>query len=223
MGCRLGRTLPLLAEKVIYFQINFIYNEGKVINVLDKIDFIYINDQKFAEIITCNPLFIVPIEVFKIIEPDSILIVTASLLDLAHQLGNIGFQIDEQIGRRHKLDHRIKNVVVTPVIALVYKTALIKIRRKNVSVLVNGSVLYCGPVVVPDLIHLFKTTVQKIDLNVKRPSRHVLIKISHVWVFIHSLKQGMPPVMFCEFRRKGGLAASDIATDGNVLKFLSHK
>ena len=64
------------------------------------------------------------------------------------------------------------------VIALVDMPALAQVGSKDVCIFVNGAVLYNGSFAFADLAHLVKAAVEKIDLQVKRPARHVVIKIT---------------------------------------------
>lgn len=57
-------------------------------------------------------------------------------------------------------------------------TTAMKIRSKNVCVFVNGAVLNNGLFTFPDLSDLIEPAVQKIDLKMEGPSRHVRVKIA---------------------------------------------
>lgn len=73
--------------------------------------------------------------------------------------------------------------------------ALVQVSGKNVSIFINGSVLNNGLFAFADLPHLIKPAVQKVDLQMKRPTRHVVIKIAQVRIVINRFVKGSPAVM----------------------------
>lgn len=83
----------------------------------------------------------------------------------------------------------MKNIEITLVVAVINVLTLVQIGGKDVSILVNGTVLNDGPLAFADLPHLVKPTVQKINLQVKRPARHVFIEIAQVWILVDRFKK----------------------------------
>ena len=94
-----------MAEQTIYLKINLAYNICEVINVLYKIQIRYINHKEFAQGVATNPIFIMLVQVFKVIEAHGIFEVAAPFLNLPYQFWNIGFQINQQIRGLHEVNH----------------------------------------------------------------------------------------------------------------------
>src|SRR5258706_13915622 len=98
----------------------------------------------------------------------------------------------------HKVDHRMEDVEIALVIAVVDVTAGMKILREDMSVFINGAVLDDCPFAFADHAHLVEATVQKIYLQMKCPSRHIFIKIAEVRIVFNRLVQRSPAIMLCQ-------------------------
>ena len=90
----------------------------------------------------------------------------------------------------------MEDIQVTGIIPFGYVTALIEIGCKDICVLINCPVLDGGHIVRLDFGNLPEATVQEIDLKIESPSRHILIKILQVRVFVNRFKKRMPTIMF---------------------------
>src|SRR5882762_8844862 len=95
-----------------------------------------------------------------------------------------------------------------------------QVGREDMRILINGPVLdhRLGPRV--DLQQLVQPAVQKEDLQVERPARHVLIKIVQVRIMIHILELRDPFVMLAQHLRQRRFACADIPRYGDMLRFL---
>lgn len=60
-----------------------------------------------------------------------------------------------------------------------------QVGRKDVCIFINGSILNNGFIAFADLPHLIKPAVQKINLEMECPARHVIIKIAQIWIVIY--------------------------------------
>lgn len=172
-------------EQIVQLQVNLIYNKGEVLNAFNKIQFIYIYRQQLTFAVTANPVFIVFVEILQIIQPNGIFIITATLLNLANQFRDIGFQINQKIRGFYKSDHGLKNIKIALIILISQVTTLMKIGCKDMCIFIDRPILYRNPVATVYFIHLSEPAVQKIDLQVKRPSLHVTIKVTEVGVLLH--------------------------------------
>ena len=56
------RKVRKLSEKIIYFEINFIHDKTKIIDVLNKVQMINVNYKQFAIFIISDPAFIMFIQ-----------------------------------------------------------------------------------------------------------------------------------------------------------------
>lgn len=98
-------------------------------------------------------------------------------------------------------------------------SARMQVRRENVRVFIDRAVLDNGPGAFAYLANLVKTTIKKIDLQVKSPLGHVAIKIAQVWVVVNRLEQCSPPIMLRKFLGEGTFPGAYIAGDSDVFDF----
>ena len=91
-----------------------------------------------------------------------------------------------------------------------------QIRRKNVRVLVDGSVLDDLLSAFLQFSQLSESRSQEENLQIERPTLHVLVEIIQVRVVIHLLEMRLVAVVFCEERGQRSLSRPDVSGDGNV-------
>src|SRR6267154_4353064 len=106
----------------------------------------------------------------------------------------------------YKVDHRMKNIEIALVIAIVDMAAGMEVFGKNIGIFINGSVLNDGLLTFPDDPNLVKPAVEEIDLKMKRPTGHVFIKVTKIRVRVNRFIQGSPPVMFRQLFGKSGFS-----------------
>jgi hypothetical protein len=92
----------------------------------------------------------------------------------------------------------------------------VKVRCKNVCILINGAVLDNRFARFPYIDDLIEAAVKEIDLQVEGPSLHIFIEIVQVWIIVNVFKMGIPAVVFCQEISKGGFSGAYIAGDRNV-------
>lgn len=111
----------------------------------------------------------------------------------------------------------MKDVQVTLVIPFRYVTTLVQVGRKNVRILVDCSILNGRFVAVLDFVYLFEPAIQKIDLDVKCPFCHIVIKVSEVRICVNRLVEWVPSIVFCKSFRKACFSGSYIPTNRYML------
>ena len=90
---------------------------------------------------------------------------------------------------------------------------------KNAGILVNGPVLDDILSGIADIYHFLESLVQKIDLKVERPTRHVVVKIFKVRVVVNRFILRDPSQILCQQPCKSGLSAADISCDTYMHSF----
>ena len=73
-----------------------------------------------------------------------------------------------------------------------------QVGRKNKGIFVDGAVLDNGVCRFFDFLYLRKTAIEVIDLQIKRPTLHVVVEIVEVGVLVDVFEMGVPVVMFGE-------------------------
>lgn len=79
----------------------------------------------------------------------------------------------------------MKDVQVALVIAIADVTAAMKVGGKDVRVFIDGAILHGCLLTLTDFGYLAKATIQKIDLKMKRPAGHVIIKIAQIRIMLY--------------------------------------
>ena len=104
-----------------------------------------------------------------------------------------------------------------------------QVGRENARVLEDGTVLYDSVVALGNLYNLLEAFVEKVNLQVERPSVHVFVEVVEIRIVVHWLKFGYPAITFGQKFGERGLAASyiscycdvhDVVRVGCVLKIL---
>lgn len=95
-------------------------------------------------------------------------------------------------------------------------SALVKVCGEDIGIFVDGTVLNNGLIAVPDLVHLIKPAIQKIDLQMKGPTGHIRIKILQVRIVIYRFIQRCPTIVSGKSFGEGGFSGANIAGNGDV-------
>ena len=169
--------------------------------------------------ITRDPLLIMFIEILQILELDIELKVPVSFRDLLNKLRDVGPQIDQKVGRFNKADHRIIDIEIALVVAIVDVTTGMKIGGEDVCVFVDRTVLDHGSRAFADLANLVETAIQKIDLQMERPLCHVAIEIAEIWVLVDRLEQRCPAVVLRQLVGERAFAGADVTGDSYMFDF----
>jgi len=138
------------------------------------------------------------------------------------QCGYTRSQIDEQVGRLNLSSHRVEELEVIFEVALLNQSHFIQIGRKDGRIFVNRAILNDGlhpPAYFDDLL---QALVQKVHLQVERPSAHVVVKIYQIGIVVRRLKQRFPTVMPRQQLAKRGLSSTNIARNSDMLNLVGH-
>jgi hypothetical protein len=71
-----------------------------------------------------------------------------------------------------------------------------------------------------DLQQLIQPVIQEEDLQIKTPSRHVLIEIVQIRIVINILKLRYPTIVLAQHLRERSLSGANIARNGDVFCLL---
>ena len=97
-----------------------------------------------------------------------------------------------------------------------HKTHRMKVRCEDVCVFVNGAILDHISSALANVVYLLKTTVKKEDLQVERPTLHVLVKIKEVWIIVHFFLLHVPSVMLGKQLSQCCFAGTNVPRDSYV-------
>ena len=131
-------------------------------------------------------------QAFEIVDTDAALVFASTFLDFSHHVGDGTAQVNHQVGSIHQGYHQVKQVAVVVIIAAAHKPHIVQVGGKDVGIFVYRAVLYNYIVAPADLNYVAEALVQEIDLQVERPSLHILVKICEIGVVVNWFKAGSP-------------------------------
>ena len=107
-------------------------------------------------------------------------------------------QIDQQIRWSNESFHQVKQGFVIAEIPVGHKTHGMQVGRKDVGILINGSILNDVLAAFPNLENLSEARVQEINLQVEGPTLHGAVKVIQVGILSYRFKMGFPFVVLCQ-------------------------
>ena len=142
----------------------------------------------------------------QVIEADGFFVIATTLLNLGDQCRHRGAQVHEQIGRRDKFFHQLKQREVVLKVSGRHQPHGLQVGREDVGVLVDGSVLDDGLALLLHLNQLREAASKEVHLQVERPTGHVLVEIVEVGVVVHFFKVGSVAVVLGQQRGQRGFS-----------------
>ena len=129
---------------------------------------------------------------------DNYTFVEVPLLDMTHECRDAASDIDHQVGQFHQTDHQVEEISIVCEVTVAHQSLVMQVGCENLSVLEDSTVLDDGFLVLCYFHHVVEALVQEIDLQVERPSFHVLVVVSEVRVVVHRFEVRLPTVTFTE-------------------------
>ena len=116
-------------------------NKCEIFDPVLKIEFIRIDYQQIP-FIGCDPILIMTVQPLKVVQLDALLVITASFLDLGHQVRHTAAQVDQQVRRTYHGHHQIEELHVGIVIAPAEIALLEIVRNEDMYTFKKGAVLH---------------------------------------------------------------------------------
>ena len=195
----------------MHFAIDRIDDGAKVFSTFMEAVVIDIHDEQFAFIVGADPCFVTLVKALEVVDADTRLVVASAFGDLAHEVLRARPQVDHQVWRNDGTVHVLEEPEVVLEIARGHQPHRMQVRSEDVRVLVDRSILYHVATTTTDLQQLLKATVQKENLQVEAPTRHVLVEIEQVWVVVHRFFQAVPLVVLGQKLRERGFPGANVA------------
>ena len=92
-------------------------------------------------LVVLDPVLISLVETCDVVDADAFLVLTATLLDLAHEVRDRTLQVDEKVRRVHQRHHEIEEVRVVLEVPCAHEAHAVEVRREDARILVDGTVL----------------------------------------------------------------------------------
>jgi len=207
----------VLFEQPVELRVDAVDDAAQVFAVVSEIAVVHIHHQELAFGEFAGPSFVVLVEAPQVIQTEVLFVIAAAFLDLVDQRGDGRFEVNDQIRRAdERADGFVQPCVVFKV-ARGHQPHGVQVGGEDAGIFVNGAVLNDGFLAALDIDHLAEAAVEKEDLQVEGPTRHVLVKVEEIRVVLHVLVMGFPPVVFSQQLRQRGLAGANVSGYGHML------
>lgn len=192
---------------------------GEVVLAAGKIDVIGIDDEQSTAAVAVDPAFVFFVEAAEVVQADAALVITAPHLDVVYQRWDAGTQVNEEIWWLDLGRHGFEQIQVIVVVSPSHQAHVVQVAGKNVSIFVNGPILNDRFFSTQDRQNLLVSAVQKVNLQVERPTVHVVVKINEVRVVVGGFIVDVPIETFAQLGTKGCFSGANISGNGHVLDF----
>ena len=182
----LGLTVSLF-EQSEECCVNFVSNASEGLCIRLKLLSVAVHDYQLA-LIVFYPRLVTVVQTRKIVDAYGLLTLASALSDLVDEVWHRRAYVDHEVGQLHKRHHGLEEVRIVVEVAVRHVALSVKVGRKDAGILKDRAVLYDVLVALAYLHHLLKALVEEIDLQVERPSRHVLIEVVKIGVVLHRFK-----------------------------------
>lgn len=196
-------------------------NAAKVLRLIDKIQFISIDDEDRAVLIGFDPLIVTLIQLFEIIKTHVAFIIPATRLNMRHEGGDGSFEINQQIRLADRAHHNFKKCEVVLKITGGHQPHFVKIRCEYIGIFINSPVLYRWTVTGLNFDDLLKPGIQKVYLQVEGPTLHVKIKIVEIRIGRSVFIMNIPAIMSAQCAGQACLARADISSNTDMPEWVS--
>ena len=176
-----------------------------------EIEIIYFYDEHLALILIHDEIFVKIVDTFQIIQRHLLLIITAALLDILHEVRNGRTEIYHQFRHLHHFHHRLEKLHISLVVALVHVAHLPVVGRKDINTFKDGAVLDDRLFTVLDFQQILESLLQIEHLHIECPSRDILVIVIDIGVFCNGLQVLFPSIMFRKHLGECCLSTTDIS------------
>jgi hypothetical protein len=106
----------------------------------DAVSFAWLEDKKLMRIVV-DPVVISLVKTCYVVDSDTLFVLAASLLDLAHEVRNRTLKVNKEVRRIDKRHHEIEKIRIILEISCAHKTHAMEVRCKDSCILIDGTVL----------------------------------------------------------------------------------
>ena len=188
----------------------------QIFRVEDEIHIIGIDDQQAPFLITADPVFVSLVEPFEIVQAHIAFVIAPPVLNVGYQGRDAGPEVDEQVGRLYLRRHGLEELEIVLEIPGRHQAHVVQVGSEYIGVFIDGPVLDYGPVSAQDFEHLLVSAVEEEDLQVERPTLHIVVEVTQVRVVVGRFIMDIPAEVLTQLFGEGGFTCADIAGDGDV-------
>ena len=200
----------LHGEETVELGIDHVGDLLEVLGTITKLAVVAIDDDELS-LVTLDPLLVATGESLEVVEAHGLLVLTATLLNLCHQGGNGGADVDHEVGQLDERHHEVEEVAIVVEVAVAHHALSVEIGCKDTGILEDGAVLDDGVGTLGNLDHLLEALVEEVDLQVERPPLHVGIEVLQVGVVVYGFESGGPSVTVGQHFGQRGLTTANVS------------
>ena len=135
--------VKFLFEETEEFSIYQIGHLTEVFRILTKLQIVTINDDE-APLVTLDPFFVTVVQALEIVDADTLLEVSASLLNVLDKCRDTALDVNHQVWELYQTNHQIEEIGIIIEIPIAHLTEVMKIRNEDAGILEDSTVLYDG-------------------------------------------------------------------------------
>ena len=203
-------------EKAEEYGVDTVGDRCQVGFAIEEVKVVHFHGEHLAGVFLVDELVVEAVEVFQVVKLHLLLIAATALLDVLHQVGNGGAEVNHQVGHMDGRHHRLKQFHIAFVIALVEIAHRVVVGREDMHAFEDAAVLDHRLPGVGDVEDVLEALLEEIHLEGERPPRDVLVVVLQIGVVLHSLKLGNPSIVLGEEFRERGLPTTDVACDDDM-------
>ena len=197
-------------EKAIQLGVDTVRDKGEIFGPVLEIQIVGVDYQK-PSLVGGNPVLVLTVKAFKVLETHTLLVVAAPFLDLAYKMGHTGAKVNQKVGKLDHRHHHLEKEHIGVIVPLGQVPHFEIVAHENVHALEYGPVLNDDPFRAPDFEHILEAHRKEIGLQIVGPAGNVLVVVFKIRVVCHGLVLWSPAVMGGKEPCQGGLAAAYVA------------
>lgn len=118
-------------------------------------------------LVVLDPVFISLVETCDVVDADALLILAATLLDLAHEVRDRALEVDQEVRRVHQGHHQVEEVRIVLEVSCAHEAHAVEVRREDARVLIDRTVLDDHLVKLRDVDDILEALVEEVYLKIE--------------------------------------------------------
>ena len=157
----------LILEQAVQFGVHPGDDVAQLFGIVLKVNVVHVDHQDLSLGVSRNPRLVALVESIEVVQTNGLLVFTATLLDFLDQVTYAAAEVDEQVRRGHEILHELKQLEEVFVVTRSHEPHGLQIRCEDVSVLIDGAVLYHVMSTGFQGVQLSEARRQEVDLKVE--------------------------------------------------------
>ena len=183
---------------------------------MEEVGVVLVDNDEAAGVVLEDETLVGLVETFEVLQLYDLLIVPATLLDVADEMRHGGAEIYHQVGLVGEGYHQLEEFHIGLEVTVGHIALGVVVGGEDIHALKDGAVLNDGAASLLEVEHIAEALFEEIDFHREGPSGDVLVIVFEIGVVRHSLELRRPLVVVGEHLRQGGLAAAYVSCYDDV-------